>query len=159
MAKLYGSRKLRIITVGRYDYELKPLVEGFLERIRHYTDIELLAVKESKERDPHLRKKEEAERIFKKLGKEDLVVALDEKGAQKDTHQLKDWLVNSFLVNRRLTFVVGSDIGLDESVLKNADLILSLSKLTFSHQIALLVLLEQIYRIFTIISGHPYHRD
>lgn len=96
--------------------------------------------------------------MAKELGK-GLVVALSDSGKKADSHEfarlLEQWQTRS---NGTITFLIGGPFGLDESLLSRADVALSLSPLTFSHQLVRLVLLEQLYRAFSILSGSPYHK-
>jgi 23S rRNA (pseudouridine1915-N3)-methyltransferase len=93
-----------------------------------------------------------AARLASSLGKNTKVIALDERGKHMTTEQFAN------LLKSETTFVLGGPDGLDESVKKSAALLLRLSSLTLPHALAQVVLLEQIYRAATILTGHPYHR-
>jgi len=86
-------------------------------------------------------------------------ILLDERGEKFNTQTLKEFLVNIMNQKPRIKFVVGDDEGYNDQERKKANFVMSLSKLTFPHEIARLLLFEQLYRIFTIIHHHPYHRE
>ena len=101
---------------------------------------------------------EQAERLLKQLGQSDWVVALDADGEGCSTQRLAGKLDHWRMQGRDVAFLVGGADGLDPSCLTRADEIMSLSKLTFPHELVRIILAEQIYRAWTILSGHPYHR-
>ena len=101
---------------------------------------------------------EQAERLLKQLGQNDWVVALDADGEGCSTQRLAVKLDHWRMQGRDVAFLVGGADGLDPSCLTRADEIMSLSKLTFPHELVRIILAEQIYRAWTILSGHPYHR-
>ena len=105
-------------------------------------------------------KAKEAEMILKKIGPLDHVILLDEKGLELSSIQLAAFIskkeVNSI---SHLVFIVGGPYGFDQSVYERANDKLSLSRLTFSHQMVRLFFIEQLYRAFTIIKGEPYHHQ
>jgi 23S rRNA (pseudouridine1915-N3)-methyltransferase len=135
--------RLRVVAVGRPRLEYARLgVELYGERIRRYAPLELLFVREAKE----LWLKAENHRK----------IVLDERGRLFTTEELYRFLLG--LEGERVAFLVGGAEGHPEALRKEADLLLSLSPLTLQHELALLVLLEQLYRILTLRAGHPYHR-
>jgi 23S rRNA (pseudouridine1915-N3)-methyltransferase len=101
---------------------------------------------------------EQARRLLKQLDQNDWVVALDCAGAACTTQQLAVKLEDWRMQGRDVVFLVGGADGLDASCLSRADEVMSLSKLTFPHELVRVILAEQIYRAWTIISRHPYHR-
>lgn len=104
-------------------------------------------------------KKHEAERIGKALSPGGALVVLDERGQTFSSKGLAGFLQHHQVQGTRvLQFVIGGTLGLADSMLKNASLVLSLSKMTFTHQLSRLILLEQLYRAFTILKGEPYHK-
>lgn len=100
----------------------------------------------------------EAEAILSKRKPQDWVVALDERGSLLDSVELSRYVGKAQTGARDLLFVIGGDEGLDESVRGAANLTLSLSKMTLPHRLARVVLVEQLYRAFTILKGEPYHK-
>ena len=91
---------------------------------------------------------------------DDFIVVLDEKGTEFSTVEFADKLEKIFMLyKKRMVFVIGGPYGLSGDVVGKADLRLSLSKMTFSHQVVRLLFAEQLYRAFTVIKGEPYHHE
>ena len=93
------------------------------------------------------------------MSKGDYVIALDQTGDQMSSVELAEFV--QYKMNegvRELTFIIGGALGLDESILKTATKILSLSRMTFTHEMSRLIVLEQLYRAFTILKGTKYHK-
>lgn len=154
----FSSRTINFIAVGKPDSETYALYTRFKKLIESYCPVGETFIKESKSKDERKRSVEEARRILSCASKSDLVVVLDEGGSEFDSRSFARWLGQALEKNRNIAFVIGSDIGLGSEVKERADLLLSLSKMTFSHRLALLVIAEQVYRALTILAGHPYHR-
>jgi 23S rRNA (pseudouridine1915-N3)-methyltransferase len=155
--------KIRFIVVDRTRSPFLREGEAFyLERIRRYSSIDWIEVRpvRSKKGVPHkdiLRKEELA--ITRRLVSGDYLVALDRSGRQYDSQGLSDWLRRlSTGLNGWVCFVIGGPIGLSKGIIGRADKLLSLSRLTFTHEMCRLFLVEQIYRAFTIMEGHKYHK-
>ncbi len=110
--------------------------------------------------EAHDLKVKEGELILKNIGTGDYLMILDEGGKTMDSRTFAEWLRLHFVNEARsLVLVIGGVYGFSDEVHSRADTKLSLSKMTFNHELALLVLLEQVYRAATIIHGHPYHND
>lgn len=101
----------------------------------------------------------EAERLLAAVPKGALCIALDERGKELDTRGIAKQLEGWRRDGRDVTFLIGGADGLDAALIEEADGVWSLSKLTLQHGMAKLVLVEQLYRAWTILSGHPYHRE
>ncbi len=103
----------------------------------------------------------EAERLLAAVEERDTVVVCEEGGRQLSTAELADWIGGRFAAGGagRLVFVVGGADGISPAVIRRADLRLGLSRLTLPHELARVVLLEQLYRVLTLNAGHPYHRE
>ena len=138
--------------------------EGIAKYVRYlkpYADIEVRELKEEKIHDlkdaPLIRKKE-AEKILKAVPVQAAFIALDERGREFTSHEFAE-LLNQALESgvRDMVFAIGGAMGLDESVTGRANRVIALSRWTLTHEMARLVLLEQVYRAFTIIQGKPYH--
>ncbi|GAA6743881.1 23S rRNA (pseudouridine(1915)-N(3))-methyltransferase RlmH [Thermus antranikianii] len=135
--------RLRVVAVGRPRLDYARLgVEEYAMRIRKYAPLEVHFVKEARDLLP----KAEGHRK----------VVLDERGKLFTTEGLLEKLRH--WEGERVAFLVGGAEGYPEGVREGADLLLSLSPLTLQHELALLVLMEQLYRILTLRAGHPYHR-
>lgn len=116
-------------------------------------------LKQTKSLTEEQQKVREGELILEKIQPSDTVVLLDEHGKQFRSIELADWLQRKQLNSRRLVFVIGGPYGFSQEVYKRANEQISLSPLTFSHQMVRLVFTEQIYRACTIIKGEPYHHE
>jgi len=102
----------------------------------------------------------EGKKIIRSLSADDYVVLLDERGKAMRTSELASWMEKLFMLpGKRLVFIIGGPWGFSREVYERADFTLSLSKLTFPHQLVRLLFLEQLYRAFTIIKGEPYHHE
>lgn len=158
--------KYRIISVGKIrEPFFTDGINEYLKRLRPYTSIELVDGLEEKT-NPKASEKEiqrvlnkEGERILALLSPEELLVALDSHGQQMSSEQfaahIEKWNSSGL---PRVNLVVGGSHGLAPAVKQRADFILSFSPMTFLHQMAVLILTEQIYRAFKIIRGEPYHK-
>lgn len=151
---------LTLIAVGRIT---EPFIRDgcavYAERIRRYTDLRLIVVPE--ERTPGKGKKEyilhqEGQRIRGKISPAVSTVMLDAKGQSFSSEAFALFLEK--FQRKNLTFILGGPYGLDETLKKEADFILSLSPMTLVHTMARMLLLEQIYRAFTLLRGEPYHK-
>jgi 23S rRNA (pseudouridine1915-N3)-methyltransferase len=154
---------IHIIAVG--ETRQKYLLEGeteYLKRLGHYCKIEVKSVRGEKIKPNHsveLIKKVEGDRLKQNIPQRGYIIALDKQGKQLNSEQLadtiSDWQNQSY---HHVSFLIGGPLGLSESILSRADLIFSLSKMTFTHEMVRLILLEQIYRGFTILRGEKYHK-
>ncbi|MDD3732526.1 MAG: 23S rRNA (pseudouridine(1915)-N(3))-methyltransferase RlmH [candidate division Zixibacteria bacterium] len=154
--------KISIVTLGK-DKErwLTEGIEHYLKLLRRYALVEMKILPSPKmpaALSPAEVKKKEAD-IFEKEFQEGLFIALSEHGEKKDSKQFARFLQE--VQNRArgtVYFLIGGPHGLDDRLLKRADHILSLSGMTFSHQLVRLILLEQLYRGFSILHGTAYHK-
>jgi 23S rRNA (pseudouridine1915-N3)-methyltransferase len=143
---------IRILAVGRMkDRRLGGLTDDFLQRIRPHARVEMVELKDA---DPAREGRDMVTRLGSDRGHE-LVVALDERGESMSSREL------SALLGRHgsLAFLVGGADGLGPDARARADRTLRLSRLTLTHEMARLLLVEQIYRGLSILKGLPYHRD
>ncbi|MBN2061788.1 MAG: 23S rRNA (pseudouridine(1915)-N(3))-methyltransferase RlmH [Deltaproteobacteria bacterium] len=155
--------KIKFIVVDRTRSSfLKKGELFFLDRLKNYSNVEWIEVKSVKiKKSASLEEivNKEGLSIGMKLSSADYVVALDRQGHQLDSEGLADWLAGLILSARGpVCFVIGGPLGLSQEILSRADKILSLSRLTFTHEMCRLFLVEQIYRSFTIIRGEKYHK-
>jgi 23S rRNA (pseudouridine1915-N3)-methyltransferase len=154
--------KIIILTVGKSDENFYlQIIQEYLKRISKFCPISLESIQEQKYNNKFSLQealKAESYLIEQKLNRQDFVVILDEKGKQfssvEFSMQINKWLSSS---NKRIIFIIGGAYGIDEDF-KNKYFKLSLSNYTFNHQLIRIMLLEQIYRAFTIIKGIPYHK-
>lgn len=154
--------KITLICIGKTDEDyLKNGIEKYLQRLRHYISFEMIVIpdiKKSKNLSQEQQKQKEAQLILKQLKNQDYVVLLDEKGNSYSSVGFSDFIqqrMNQGLSN--LVFVIGGPYGFNQDLFNRANGMISLSKMTFSHQMVRLFFVEQIYRAFTIMKGEPYH--
>lgn len=157
-----GLVKLKIICIGKTKKGyISHGVKDYMTRIKHYTNMEWIELQPSvkskhSKHDNGLRR--EAKSIREHIRASALKVILTEGGKEFGSPDFAEWLERQMIEGRQeIDFILGGDQGLAKSILSEADLCLSLSRMTFTHQMARLILLEQIYRAFTIIRGEPYH--
>ncbi len=155
--------KIAILVMGRLkDRYLEEGIETYLQRLRLYCPIELIRLKEEKKTNAASEPRAiqiEGERILAQVGEGDTLIALSEEGRRLDSQAWAATMQSSLDACRgRLLFVIGSGAGLAPEVKQRADILLSLSPMTFPHQIALLLLAEQLYRAWTLLKNEPYHR-
>ena len=155
---------VRLINIGKTT--VPYLKEGELvyeKRLRHYLNferIDLKEVKTSKNQSNALLKKSEAELLLKMIKPKDIVIILDEKGDQYSSENFSKWLNNKEIRGlKQLVFIIGGAYGFDKSIYNRANEKLSISKMTFSHQMIRLLFLEQLYRAKTILNGEKYHHS
>lgn len=156
--------KIVLLSIGKTeDKYIKEGIDKYLKRLKHYTKLELLdlpELKNTKALTQEQQKVKEAELIFKKISVTDFVVLLDEKGMELTSGQFAFYLDKKAIASTStLVFVIGGPYGFDASVYQRANDKLSLSRMTFSHQMVRLFFAEQLYRAYTIIKGEPYHHE
>ncbi len=160
---LVTRMKIRIIHIGKTSSEqLSGFIDEFLKRSGRYAQVDILAIDtpKTKKSVPAVVKKQEGEKILKKLESSDRVILLDEKGKEMDSKTFASMVDNHFLHSgQRLVFIIGGAYGFCEQMYDRADRKLALSRMTFNHELALAIFTEQIYRALTIIKGHPYHNQ
>ena len=156
--------KITFITVGKTeDAYLKEGIEKYVKRLKHYTKLELIEIpelKNTKALTEDQQKTREAELILKKLTPQDHLILLDEAGAEYTSIQFAGFInKRSVSSAANLVFVAGGPYGFHQTVYERANDQISLSRMTFSHQMVRLFFVEQLYRACTIIKGEPYHHE
>jgi 23S rRNA (pseudouridine1915-N3)-methyltransferase len=155
--------KFRLICIGRISESfLREGIEEYASRIRRYVPLTVVELKEEKgggkHPDPRFIREREGERILEKIPVGAFTIVLDEKGENLGSEALAGLLGRQMLGGgSEIAWVVGGAWGLSDGVKKRGNLILSLSAMTFTHQMARLFLMEQVYRAFTIVRNEPYH--
>lgn len=138
-------------------------VDNYSARIRKFSGFEIITISDLKNtRNMPLREQKsiEGKKILKLLGRDDYIVLLDEKGKEFRSIEFAGWLQKKSLnPGKRIVFIIGGPWGFSDELLEKADLKMSLSRMTFSHQMVRLLFTEQLYRAFTIIKGEPYHHE
>jgi 23S rRNA (pseudouridine1915-N3)-methyltransferase len=154
--------KITLLTIGKTDSKnLQNLMDDYTKRLSHYVGFTLEVIpdiKNAKNLSEAHQKEAEGEEILKRVQPSDVLILLDEKGKQYSSVAFANFLqkkMNSGLKN--LVFVIGGPYGFSEAVYSKAQGKLSLSAMTFSHQMVRLFFIEQLYRGFTILRNEPYH--
>lgn len=156
--------KLLFLVIGRtVEKKLTVLIDDYVQRVKHYVpfDMEVIPeLKNTKALTAEQQKEREGELLQKQLREGDYVVLLDEGGREFRSVEFADYLQKKqSQVARRLVFVVGGPYGFSPAVYALAREKVSLSKMTFSHQMVRLFFVEQVYRAMTILRGEPYHHE
>ncbi len=155
--------KTELIMVGKTaDGHIAALFDDYTRRIGHYMPFAVRVVAEprnAKALSTERQKEMEGEKILRLVAASDCLVLLDEHGREHSSAELAAWLENKRRTSRRIVFVVGGPYGFSKGVYERADERLSLSRMTFSHQMVRLIFAEQLYRACTIIKGEPYHHE
>lgn len=156
--------KIKLLAIGKTDDKnLRVLIENYQNRLKHYIKFELEIVpdiKNAKNLTEKQQKEKEGELLLKKIQNTDVLILLDEKGTQYRSIEFSKFLqkkMNSGI--KQLVFVIGGPFGFSEAIYKKAQQKISLSKMTFSHQMIRLFMVEQLYRAFTILKNEPYHHE
>ncbi len=155
--------KITLLQMGKTHF--KFIDEGFSEfskRLTHYCKFDSKTFElptKYKSRDINQTKKIEAEIFLKNIKPTDFVILLDENGKNYNSIQFANYIDKISTQQSSLVFIIGGAYGFDESVYDRANLKLSFSLFTFSHQLIRLLFIEQLYRCFTIIKGEPYHHQ
>lgn len=155
--------KTILLLVGKtIDKHLAAGINDYAARIAHYMPFEIITIpelKNTKSLSEEQQKTMEGELILKQLQPSDTVVIMDEHGKEYRSIEYARWLEQKRNTARRLVFIIGGPYGFSPKVYERADEKISLSKMTFSHQMVRLIMTEQIYRACTIIKGEPYHHE
>lgn len=153
--------KVVLLAVGKTKEKyLQEGVDEYIKRLTRYADFELVIVPEGKTTDANLAKQKEGEAILAKLDKGDYLVLLDNRGKQYTSEGFAAYIENKAnMGTKTLVFCIGGAFGFADKVYDRKNEMLSLSEMTFSHQMIRLFFTEQVYRAYTIIKGHPYHNE
>lgn len=154
---------IKLLTVGKTDVKwVKEGLDLYMSRLAHYVPFSLIEIPQFKNVSSFSKdqiKEKEGELILKQLRTSDLVWLLDERGKQYSSLEFADFLQKVMSRGRDIVFVIGGAYGFSKDVYARADGMVSISKMTFSHQMVRTVFAEQVYRAFTIIRGEPYHHE
>ena len=155
--------KTALILVGKTnDTHLQAIINDYAERITHYMPFEIIVIpelKNTKSLSEEQQKVREGELIMKQLTAQDTVILLDERGKQYRSLEFAKWIEKQQLTARRLVLVIGGPYGFSPAIYDRANGKISLSAMTFSHQLVRTIFTEQLYRACTIIKGEPYHHE
>lgn len=149
--------RIRVLVSGKVDDFLRSGVEHYGELLRRFCKLELLELKRHTLKTVEETVKRETEELKKRILPESVVLVLDMRGKEVSSEEFAEFLREVRDKGKDLTVLIGGPFGLDETALSDADYVLSLSKMTFTHGTCVLLMLEQIFRAFKIIQGESYH--
>jgi 23S rRNA (pseudouridine1915-N3)-methyltransferase len=156
--------KIALLQTGRTtDKNISEVADLYTNRIKKYSGFEIITLPELKNAAnmpvPE-QKVREGLKILSSINSDDYIILLDERGKEFRTVDFSMLLEKIFMFpKKRIVFIIGGPWGFSDEVYKRADLKMSLSQMTFPHQLVRLLFLEQLYRVFTIIKGDPYHHE
>lgn len=155
--------KISLLVIGKTtDSRLEALIDEYTKRLKHYVSFELVVVPDSKNAkslSEEQLKTQEGLEILRRLTPSMEVYLLDEHGREFRSIEYADWLQKRMASGKDLTLVIGGAYGFSPAVYERANGKISLSQMTFSHQMIRLLAVEQIYRAMTILRGEPYHHE
>ena len=155
--------KIEFWVIGKTDFDyLKEGIALYEKRLKHYVPFEIVTIADVKNTPLSIEalKTKEGEMILNKLQKDDFLILMDEKGQQKSSVEFSNFLEKKQLDGtKKIVFQIGGAFGFSDEVYERAQMKMSLSKMTFSHQMVRLFFVEQLYRAFTIIKGEKYHNE
>ena len=156
--------KINLILVGKTNSKTyESIIDDYSERVKHYTPFDVTVIpelKNTKSLSQDQQKTLEGEQILRQVQDSDYVVLLDEHGQELRSIEFATWMgKKQQAVSRRLVFIIGGPYGFSPAVYQRANEKLSLSKMTFSHQMVRMIFIEQLYRAFTILKGEQYHHE
>lgn len=155
--------KLTLLVVGKTtDKHLDTLIQDYVGRIGHYLPFEVKVIpelKNAKAISQPQQKEQEGELILKTIPTNAELILLDEHGKERRSIEFAEWLGKKMSAGRDITFVIGGPFGFSDAVYQRADGMISLSQMTFSHQMIRLLFTEQLYRALTILKGEKYHHE
>ncbi len=155
---------IKLLAIGKTDSkQLLELTAEYEKRLKHYIkfDLEIIPdIKNTKNLSETQQKEKEGEAILKKINTTDVLILLDENGKQYNSVDFSNFLQKKMNAGlKQLVFVIGGPYGFSHTIYQKAQGKISLSKMTFSHQMIRLFIVEQIYRAFTILKNEPYHHQ
>lgn len=153
-----------LVVIGKTDLDaVNALVELYMKRINRYVKFSIITIpdlRNARSITEQEQKRREGDMLMKQFAAGDFVVLLDDKGSQSTSLQFAAWLQRRMASGvKRLVFVIGGPYGFSQEVYQRANERVSLSRMTFSHQIVRAIFSEQLYRAFTILNNEPYHHE
>lgn len=154
--------KIKLLLIGKTDLDyLKKGLDEYAQRLKHYLPFEIFIIpdiKNTKNLSEVQQKQKEGELIINQLNPGDYIILLDEKGKEYNSVDFSEFVEKQMISGlRNMIFIVGGPYGFSDEVYQLCNSKISLSKMTFSHQMVRLIFTEQLYRAMTIIKGEPYH--
>lgn len=156
-----STMKIKLIVIGKTDEKyLQEGIQIYLDRLKHYISFEIITIngiKTGVKQNVLAQKDKEGKLFLTKIQSNDFIVLLDEKGKSFSSVEYADFLQKRMNASQDVVFLIGGPFGFSQEIYDRANDKLSLSKMTFSHQMVRLFFVEQLYRAFTIIKGEKYH--
>ena len=150
---------IKIITVGFLKEKyLRDAVEEYSKRIKKYTNLQIIELKDKGILEKNKAILVEGEKILQNIKEKEYVITLEIEGNSLSSEKFAEKIDKTFLINSNITFIIGGSYGLSKEVKNRANYSLSFSKMTFPHQLFRIMLLEQIYRSFKINNNESYHK-
>ena len=150
---------IKIITVGSIKEKyLKDAIEEYQKRLKKYTDLEIVEIKDEGLLPAKQAMEKEAEKINKHINEKEYIITLEIEGKELTSEELSKKIEDIMIINSNITFIIGGSYGIDKSIKDKAKYHLSFPKMTFPHQLFRVLLLEQIYRAFKIMNNESYHK-
>ena len=158
--------KVNIICVGKLKEKFYcEAIDEYSKRLKSYCSLNIIEIKDEKipnkpsEKENQIIKEKEGNNILSHIKKDSYIICLDIKGKQYTSEEFSQKINNiSTNISSSISFIIGGSLGISQNVLKKANESISFSKMTFPHQLFRVILLEQIYRAFTIMNNEPYHK-
>jgi 23S rRNA (pseudouridine1915-N3)-methyltransferase len=153
--------QIKVILIGKTSTSyIKEGVEVYLKRLKHYVKLEMIEIGDVNYKERDRQKEKEGESILKHIKADDVVFLLDEKGDNPTSRDFAQFFQKKMNAGtKQMVLVIGGAFGFSKEVYDRSNGLLSFSKMTFSHEMIRLFMLEQIYRAFTILKGESYHND
>ncbi len=150
--------KIKIVSVGQFkNNKLKFIFNDYVKKLPW--KLELKEIKQSKYKSQTLRKETDSLNLLENIGKNELIICLDKSGAIMSTQNLTDYISECKNYNMNISFIIGGAEGISKDCLSRSEKTISFGKMTWPHLLVRVMLAEQLYRVSTIISNHPYHRN
>jgi 23S rRNA (pseudouridine1915-N3)-methyltransferase len=154
--------KLQLVWIGKTkSAPVQQLIQEYLDRVGKFVSVEVIELRDRRDVGGDARRivEKEGDDIISRTGAADYSIALDERGREFDSHKLAELIEKHRMAGTKLmTFVIGGHYGLSDAVRNRANLVLAMSRMTLTHELARVLLLEQIYRAFAIIHDLPYQK-
>ena len=154
--------KIKCIAIGKTkSQDFSSLIKSYLSKINHYINFEFIILNEIKSiKNKSIQKNKEAESILKNIKSDSYIILLDENGKELSSVFFSKFIQHHLNSSKKeIIFIIGGAYGFSDKLLKRANEKISLSKMTFSHQMVRIIFLEQLYRSFTILKNEPYHNN
>jgi 23S rRNA (pseudouridine1915-N3)-methyltransferase len=154
--------KIELWMIGKTnDKFIAAGIDFYRNKLIHFEACNIVLFSDIKSiKDQNMLKQKEAEKFLEKIKSDDFVILLDERGSIFNSKQFADFMIHKQNLSiKKVIFIIGGAFGFDEKMYQRANAQISLSPMTFSHQLIRIIFLEQLYRAFTIIHNFPYHND